>query len=67
MNIFFFILGGPGETYVESWGIKVSWGPHQTGYIYRIVPNRRALREWRPLGARLLISSEAFILFCQLR
>ena len=34
MNIFFFILGGPGETYVESWGIKVSWRPHQTGYIY---------------------------------
>ena len=32
MNIFFFILGGPGETYVESWGIKVSWRPHQTGY-----------------------------------
>ena len=37
MNIFFFILGGPGgpgETYVETGGIKVSWRPHQTGYIY---------------------------------
>ena len=38
-----------------------------TNVIYRIVPNRRALREWRPLGARLLISREAFILLCQLR
>ena len=37
MNIFFFILGSPGETYVESWGIKVSWRPHQTGYIYMYI------------------------------
>ena len=32
--IFVFILGGPGEAYVESRGIKVSWRPHHTGYIY---------------------------------
>ena len=34
MNIFVFILEGPGEAYVESKGtFKVSWRPHHTGYI----------------------------------
>ena len=27
-------------------------------HIYRIVPNRRAVREWEGLGARLLISQK---------
>ena len=37
MNIFSnfcFHFGGPGEASVESRGIKVSWRPHHTGYIY---------------------------------
>ena len=59
MNIFFFILGGPGETYVESWGIKVSWRLHHTGYIqgktmdnkfYIYVKTLTSLAKWGPGG-----------------
>ena len=32
--IFFIILGGSGEVYVESRGAEVSWRPHHAGYMY---------------------------------
>ena len=62
------MMGMTPNTLVAFWfsGFICNYA-HEWDKVYRIVPNRRALREWRPLGARLLISSESFILFCQLR
>ena len=60
-QIFVFILGGPGEAYVESRGIKVLWRPHHTGYIcttrktmdnkfYIYVKTLTSLAKWGPGG-----------------
>ena len=38
-QIFVFILGGPGEAYIDSRGIKVPWRPHHTGYICTTMKN----------------------------
>ena len=37
---------------------QFSFNKTKIGSIYRIVPNRRAVREWEGLGARLLISQK---------